>query len=197
VTTLQLAMAYAAVAGGGDLRRPRIVREIIKPDGTVRLRTEPEIVRRRHEPETAATLRRYLTLVVEAGTGKRAAIPAWASRARRAPRRRRGPTAGGMLKGGTYRRSSGFFPAADPRYALAVSIDERAGCTTRGEVAAPVFREIATAVLGPTNSAGGVRLVAGEAARPAADQIAVPTCGSSWPRPPRPRSPPPTSRRRS
>ncbi|HWN81783.1 MAG TPA: penicillin-binding protein 2, partial [Candidatus Udaeobacter sp.] len=75
VTSLQLAMAYAAVARGGELLRPRLVKEVIRADGTVRMKSAPEVVRRAMSEETAATLRRYLTRVVETGTGKRAQIP--------------------------------------------------------------------------------------------------------------------------
>jgi len=177
VTTLQLAMAYAAVAGGGELRRPRIVREVLKPDGEVRLRTEPEVVRRAMSPETAATLTRYLTLVVDAGTGKRAAIPGVAVAGKTGTAQKARTDGRGYAHGRYVSSFIGFFPATAPRYALAVSIDEPSGMHYGGEVAAPVFREIAAALLGPTHAPGGVRLVSAEPSPPAAPvepEIAVP-----------------------
>ncbi len=176
VTTLQLAMAYAAVAGGGELRRPRIVREVLKPDGEVRLRTEPEVVRRAMSPETAATLTRYLTLVVEAGTGKRAAVPGVPVAGKTGTAQKARTDGRGYAQGRYVSSFIGFFPATAPRYALAVSIDEPSGMHYGGEVAAPVFRAIATALLGPTHAPGGVRLVT-EPQSPAVSagaEIAVP-----------------------
>jgi penicillin-binding protein 2 len=46
VTPLQLINAYAALANGGKLYRPHVVREIIGPDGETVKRVKPEVVRR-------------------------------------------------------------------------------------------------------------------------------------------------------
>jgi len=44
VTVLQLAMAYAAIANGGTLYRPRLVRRVLAPDGTVVRDVQPDPV---------------------------------------------------------------------------------------------------------------------------------------------------------
>ncbi len=173
VTTLQLAMAYAAVAGGGELRRPRIVREVVRPDGEVRLRTAPEVVRRAMSPETAATLTRYLTRAVDSGTGKRAAVPGVLVAGKTGTAQKARADGRGYAQGRYVSSFVGFFPAEAPRYTLAVSIDEPSGMHYGGEVAAPVFREIAMALLGPTNQVDGLRRVEGEAGGED-DAIAVP-----------------------
>jgi penicillin-binding protein 2 len=55
VTPIQLANAYAALANGGKLYRPQLVREIVGPDGTVVRSFKPELIRKL--PVSAKTLR--------------------------------------------------------------------------------------------------------------------------------------------
>ena len=71
VTPMHAALAYAAVANGGDIYYPRLIREIRNPDGTT-LFTVPPQVRKRVpiKPEHLDAIRTGLWLVVndEAGT---------------------------------------------------------------------------------------------------------------------------------
>ncbi len=55
VTPIQLINAYAALANGGKLYRPQIVRQIVGPDGTVVQPFKPELIRKL--PVSASTLR--------------------------------------------------------------------------------------------------------------------------------------------
>jgi cell division protein FtsI/penicillin-binding protein 2 len=176
VTSLQLAMAYAAVASGGELKRPRLVREVIRSDGTVRSRSTTEVVRRAMSPETAATITRYLTRAVATGTGKRAQIPGIAVAGKTGTAQKAKTDGRGYAVGRYVSSFIGFFPADSPRFVLAVSIDEPAGMHYGGEVAAPVFRRIATAVLGPGREFEGLRTVAAPVApeEPRAGRTAVP-----------------------
>jgi len=160
VTSLQLAMAYAAVARGGELMRPRLVREVIRADGTVRMKSSPEVVRRAMSEATAATLRRYLTRVVDTGTGKRAQIPGVLVAGKTGTAQKARTEGRGYAMGRYVSSFIGFFPADAPRYVLAISIDEPARMHYGGEVAAPVFRQIATAMLGPAHEFDGLRTVA-------------------------------------
>lgn len=75
VTPIQLASAYGAIANGGILLTPAIVREVRDAAGTPRFRHAPEPVRRVLTPEVAATLREYLKAAVSAGgTGTQASL---------------------------------------------------------------------------------------------------------------------------
>jgi hypothetical protein len=67
-----------------------------------------------------------------------------------------------------------MFPADAPRYVLAVAIDEPAGMHFGGEVAAPVFRQLAIATLGPANLPEGLRPVERAQAPTSAERVAVP-----------------------
>lgn len=146
VTGLQLITAYSAIANGGLLMEPRIIRGAVRDDGTIES-TPPTVVRRVMSPETAATMRDILTGVVQEGTGKNAAIPgylvagktgtAWKARAD-------GP---GYTK--NYRSSFiGMFPADNPQMVALVMIDEpRNGKFYGGAVAAPAFKKVVETIM--------------------------------------------------
>jgi len=76
VTPLQMVMAYAAIANGGQLMKPYIVKEVIAPDGT-RSTTTPSIVRQVISERTAAILSGMLVDVVELGHSKGIRIPGY------------------------------------------------------------------------------------------------------------------------
>jgi cell division protein FtsI (penicillin-binding protein 3) len=143
VTPLQLLRAYAAIANGGQLMRPFVVRRVIGPQGNIMLENQPEVVGRPIAPETARVVTGLLRSVVEGGTGTQARIDGI-------------PVAGKTgtaqkVDGKTGRYSArdrmssfiGFVPADAPRFVILVVIDSPRTATYGGLVAAPVFRRIA------------------------------------------------------
>ena len=80
VTAMQMAMAYGAVANGGNLMRPLLVRAVRNADGSPREIIQPELVRPVLRPEVARELRGLFRRVVTDGTGKKARDRAAASR---------------------------------------------------------------------------------------------------------------------
>ncbi len=76
VTPLQMAMSYAAIANGGELMKPYIVKEIIAPDGK-RFTTTPTKIRRVISERTAGILSGMLVNVVENGHSKMIQIPGY------------------------------------------------------------------------------------------------------------------------
>jgi penicillin-binding protein 2 len=78
VTPLQQAVAYAAVANGGDIVLPQIVRRIESPDGKVIREFEPQILRKLGvKGSTLETVREGLFAVVNepGGTAYRSRLP--------------------------------------------------------------------------------------------------------------------------
>src|SRR5205085_2623805 len=75
VTALQMVAAFGAIANGGVLMQPRLVRAVFDADGRETRRFEPQPVRQVISPETARTLTRLMTQVGAAGTGHNAAVP--------------------------------------------------------------------------------------------------------------------------
>jgi hypothetical protein len=74
VTSLQLVMAYAALANGGRLLRPRLLKEVRSHTGEVLERWDPQTIRRVIDERVASQITEVLTSVVEGGTGTRAAM---------------------------------------------------------------------------------------------------------------------------
>ena len=145
VTPLQMAEVAAAVANGGTLMKPQIWSRVIDSDGRVVDSLEPSEYGRPMSEETAADLTTAMEGVVERGTGTNAAIPGIAV----AGKTGTAETPGNETCGGGEDENQawfiGFAPADDPRVAIAVSIE----CTPEfgGDIAAPIFAEVAEALL--------------------------------------------------
>ena len=166
VTPLQMATAVSAVANGGLLMEPRIVRAVVR-DG-VREQVQPRIVRRAIEADTARVVRHMMEGVVERGTARTAMIEGY-------PAAGKTGTAHKVMETGGYSRSDynasfvGFIPARDPQFTILVVIDTPRTSIYGGTVAAPVFRKIAEAALqqrGIAPVSGPVTAVAARAGRP-------------------------------
>ncbi len=141
VTPLQLCNAYATIANGGVMMKPHLLRRLLQHDGTVIEDVEPQEIRRVVSERTAREVTEMMVGVVERGTGRQAAVPGL---------RIAGKTGTSQqLSGGTYSKEhynasfAGFFPADDPQVALVVLLDSPRNGYYGGQVAAPVFREIA------------------------------------------------------
>lgn len=138
VTPLQVVQAYMAIANGGELVRPRIVRAAIS-EGDVR-DMEPEFKGRVISAETAATLAHMMQAVVDGVQDHPAQTPGW-------PVAGKSGTTDVLLDGQYSDQTSlasfaGFAPVDDPRIVVLVRIDRPRGETYGGIVAAPVFSDI-------------------------------------------------------
>ena len=136
VTPIQLLRAYCAVANGGWLVKPHLIRT-----------DEPQNAERILSEATTERLRNYFIQVVEKGTGEKAAIQGYLVAGKTGTAQK--PVPGLGFRGSKESIGSfvGFVPADKPRLAILVMIDEPAGRGLGGVVAAPVFREIARQAL--------------------------------------------------
>jgi cell division protein FtsI/penicillin-binding protein 2 len=165
VTALQMTAAVAAVANGGFLMKPTIVRHVEDSQGRIVRETRPVAVRRVLEPATAETLTDVLRGVVSSGTGHRAAIPGYSVAGKTG-------TAQKVDASGRYSMIDhvasfvGFVPAAHPALVVLVSLDTPKGPANEGgDVAAPLFARIAEPALRrlaiPPDDAGRVLRASG------------------------------------
>jgi cell division protein FtsI (penicillin-binding protein 3) len=146
VTPLQMAMAYGALANGGVLMEPRLVREVRGPGGETVDRREPRAVRRVIPAQVASALRDVLVEVVEDGTATRASLSTFEVAGKTGTSRRTG--ADGRYEAGAYNSSFvGFFPAQAPQLVIYVKLDRPQGDYYGGLTAAPVTRATLQAIL--------------------------------------------------
>jgi cell division protein FtsI (penicillin-binding protein 3) len=143
---LQVTMAMAAVAGGGTLMKPWLVRRVVDPgSGGVLSEATPTPVRRVVSPEVAAAVSRWLEGVIADpdGTGRRARLEGWRAAGKTGTAQKADAVSGGYSADKHFSSFVGFAPAGSPRVVIGVFVDEPRGEIYGGEVAAPVFREIA------------------------------------------------------
>jgi cell division protein FtsI (penicillin-binding protein 3) len=136
VTPMQMMEAYAAIANGGILRTPSLIKSIDGQD-----EAEPEGHRVISE-ETSAQLRKMLEGVLgEGGTASQVSVPGYVLAGKTGTAQK--------VVDGTYSDTQfvasfvGFAPAADPKLLVSVIVDDPQGDIYGGSVAAPAFGKIA------------------------------------------------------
>ena len=147
VTPMQMVMAYAAVANGGFLMRPYVVRRIVGPKGEILHENQPHVVRRVISEKTATLLSSMLKGVTsEGGTGTMASIEGFDVAGKTGTAQKADLAHGGYSKKriGSF---VGFVPAEAPRLVALVLVDEPEAAVYGGVVAAPAFQNIARGAL--------------------------------------------------
>jgi cell division protein FtsI (penicillin-binding protein 3) len=146
VTPLQMALAYAAIANGGELLEPGLVREVRDPDGTVVYQRQRRVVRRFMTEDIARQLREMLVATVATGTASEADLPSYIVAGKTGTARRTAYGAG--YERNEYNASFvGLFPGRDPQYVILVKIDDPTGSYFGGKTAAPLFKVILESAL--------------------------------------------------
>ena len=144
VTPLQMAAAVSAVANGGELIEPRVVRAVIS--GGSRAVVPRKVIRRAVSPATAAVLTDMMEQVVERGTGTRAKVARFTVAGKTGTAQK---IVNGHYSSSDYNVSFvGFVPSRQPVFAIVVVIDSPHKVPPYGgTVAAPIFQRIADAGL--------------------------------------------------
>jgi cell division protein FtsI/penicillin-binding protein 2 len=142
VTPLQMIGLYSAIANGGSLMRPVVVKKIVTDEGVELLVPGQQVLSRPISAKTAETMRRMLARVTdEGGTGTRARVSGIdiAGKTGTAQKAERG----GYSNTKYMASFVGFLPAEAPEIAIIVVVDEPQPMHTGGYVAAPAFSKIA------------------------------------------------------
>ena len=142
VTTLQMAVAYAAMVNGGYIYRPYVVSHLQNSAGEIIPVSKPMQVRQVLSKEVSEELKSFMRGVVERGTGKKARIDNIVTGGKTGTARKMNPKTGKYSARNYMASFIGFAPYDRPRYVCAVVIDEPRTTHYGGEAAAPVFREI-------------------------------------------------------
>jgi len=141
ITPIQLITAYGAVANGGKLLKPTLIKEIRDGEGNVVKKSEPEVVRNVISQKTSNTLKQILEGVVSEGTGKNAYVKGY---------RVAGKTGTSeTTEANHYIASfSAFAPADNPVINVLIALDNPQSYPhTGGMIGAPVAGKLAEDIL--------------------------------------------------
>jgi stage V sporulation protein D (sporulation-specific penicillin-binding protein) len=142
VTTIQLTTAVAAVANGGKLMQPHLLKEVVDGNGNVIKTVEPQMVRQVVSENTAKELCNILEGEVTNGTGSNAYIEGYHVGGKTGTAQKIAP-GGGYLPDQYVASFVGLAPSDDPRLVCMVVVDSPKGYPYYGGwVAAPAAREI-------------------------------------------------------
>lgn len=146
VTPIAMARYYCAIANGGLLVQPHVVRAVYDQQGNVVRRTSPSVVRRVFSERTAAELRSFLRAVVLHGTGDPTAqIAGYATAGKTGTAQM---VVDGAYRSGYYAASFiGMVPYPHARYLIYVKVERPIGSYYGSVVAAPAFADIARAAM--------------------------------------------------
>ena len=145
VTPIQIVAAASAIANGGILMKPYVVKEVAAPQRRV---YNPTVVRQVISPETSRTLTDMLVSVVESTDGgqiRLAKVPGYLFAGKTGTAEI--PGVGGYTSGETIASFIGFGPADDPRFVVLVKIDAPKDTPWGETAAAPVFKNVAGQLL--------------------------------------------------
>jgi cell division protein FtsI (penicillin-binding protein 3) len=146
VTPVQMVAAFGALANDGMRIAPHLIREVRDAGGNVVYRAQPE-QRRVISAETAIALRGMLEGVTLNGTAKKAQLDGYSAAGKTGTAQKIDPKTKAYSSTKFVGSFVGFAPVSNPQVVIIVVIDEPAGAYHGGDVAAPVFREVAEQVL--------------------------------------------------
>ena len=146
VTPVQMVAAFGALANNGVRVAPHLIREVRDASGAVVYRAQPE-QRKVINAETATAIRGMLEAVTLRGTAKAAQLDGYSAAGKTGTAQKIDPKTRAYSATKHVASFVGFAPVSNPQVVIIVVIDEPAGAYHGGDVAAPVFREVAELIL--------------------------------------------------
>jgi cell division protein FtsI (penicillin-binding protein 3) len=146
VTPVQMVSAFGAIANNGVRIAPHIIREVRNEAGVVVYQPQPE-QHRVIGPDIAIALRGMLEGVTLRGTAKAAQLDGYSAAGKTGTAQKIDPKTRAYSSTKFVASFVGFAPVSNPQVAIIVVIDEPTGSYHGGDVAAPIFREVAEQIL--------------------------------------------------
>ena len=145
VTPIQLAVAYAAIANGGNLVRPYVLKAAYDAEGRPLLTHTPQVMHRAIAPDIAHQMNVLLRSVVmsDGGTAAKARVDGFIVAGKTGTAQMVNPSNGTYYQNRHVSSFVGFLPADDPRLLILVALYDVGHDHFGGLIAAPVFSEIA------------------------------------------------------
>ena len=143
VTPLQMVRAFGAIANGGSMMKPHIVKSYSNIKGEVTSTTDPEVVGQPVPAETAKTIVDILEKEVSEGGGTKAMVEGYHFGGKTGTAQKLDTKHGGYLDGQYIASFIGFGPVEDPKFVVLVVIDDpQKGSYYGSQIVAPVFKDI-------------------------------------------------------
>jgi peptidoglycan glycosyltransferase len=139
---MQMALVAAAIGNRGRLMKPRLTDRVVRKDGRVKERVQPDLQSQVVKPEVADQLGQMMGRVVEEGTGTAAALSGITVAGKT------GTAEVGANREFTQPWFIAFAPIENPRMAIAVTLERQPAGSQGGTVAAPIARSVLEALLG-------------------------------------------------
>lgn len=174
VTPLQMVRAFGAIANGGSMMKPHIVKSYSNTKGEVTSTTDPEVVGQPIPEETAKTIVDILEKEVSEGGGTKAMVEGYHFGGKTGTAQKLDTKHGGYLDGQYIASFIGFGPVEDPKFVVLVVIDDpQKGSYYGSQIVAPVFKDIVSQLVRYYQMSPSVKDGATVAAVPAAKLPAV------------------------
>jgi len=143
VSAIQLICGISAIANGGKLMKPMLIKKIISNNGKGLRVYRPEIIRRVISAQTAQQVKKMMSLVVKKeGTGVKAAMDGYTVCGKTGTAQKALKGKKGYSKNKYTSVFAGFAPQKNPELAILVVVDEPKKQYYGGDVAAPAFKTI-------------------------------------------------------
>ncbi len=151
-TIIQVAVAYSAIANGGFLIKPRLVKEIIDSNGNVVEKKKIKVFGKVLSDKSVNWLQKTLKLVVEEGTARLGKSKYFSIAGKTGTAQKYDPKIKALSNEKFYTWFAGYFPADNPKFTIVIFVNEPKKIRKwefigGGTVSAPLLKDLVDRIM--------------------------------------------------